>query len=206
MKKSEVTNMYTMEELVPIVAMLVEKFTKKESSSVTYERARQLMDAVIYCIAHLETGKNLLITDSQFPAKEAYRLGYEAVIRKVRKTKEKYNRLIEFFDHYENQNYQATVERALPGFFLYYDARFAPTENIITMDYPVLGLDMQLEGVDMISQYIDAIWEEQQYLMKFPRNEIINQLRSFHPHYEREFFNLMETIQTCKTRSHTFQL
>lgn len=34
---------------------LVEEYTGKESSSVTYERARQLMEAVIYCIAHMDT-------------------------------------------------------------------------------------------------------------------------------------------------------
>ena len=59
-------------------------------------------------------------------------------------------------------------------------------ETIITMDYPVYGLDMRLEGIDKISQYIDAIWEEQCYLRKYPRSYIINELRSFHSRYEQE--------------------
>lgn len=41
---------YKMEELIPIVAKLSEKYTGFESSSITYEKARQLMGAVIYCI------------------------------------------------------------------------------------------------------------------------------------------------------------
>ena len=42
--------MYTMEELVPIVGRLAEKYCAGESSSVTYEKAEQLMGAVLYCI------------------------------------------------------------------------------------------------------------------------------------------------------------
>ena len=213
--KSDVTDIYPMEELIPVVGKLAEAFTAKESSSVTYERARQLMEAVIYCIAHYESGQSesqlqesreLLSTcpvctgrigemvQEMPPAEETYRLGYEAVIRKVKETQEKYNELMKFFDHYGNQNYRDTVEKALPGFFLYYDARYAPMDHIITMDYPVFGVDMQLEGIDRIRQYIDAIWEEQCYLMKFSRNDVISVLRSFHPRYEREYFNLREII------------
>ena len=72
--------------------------------------------------------------------------------------------------------------------------KFAPMENIITMDYPVFGLDMELEGIDMIRQYIDAIWEEQHYLMKFPRNFVVDKLRAFHTKYEKEYFNLKEIV------------
>lgn len=195
MTKSDVVKIYTMEELIPIVAELTEAFTSKESSSITYERARQFMEAVIYCIAHLETGADSLMTHSVLPAKEAYRLGYDAVMEKVKKTQEKYNGLMKFFDHYGNKNYRDTVEKALPGFFLYYDVKFAPMENIITMDYPVFALDMNLEGIDMIRQYIDAIWEEQCYLRKLPREYVISRLRSFHPRYEEEYFNLREILE-----------
>ncbi|MGN0482924.1 MAG: DUF6179 domain-containing protein [Lachnospiraceae bacterium] len=195
MKKSDVTTLYTMEELLPIVGKLADEFTSKESSSVTYERARQLMNAVIYCIAHLETNEHLPANQHVLPAEEAYQIGYQAVIEKVKDTQKKYNELITFFDSYENRNYRDTVEKGLPGFFLYYDAKFAPMDTILTLDYPILGLDMTLEGIDMIRQYIDAIWDEQSYLAKFPRPYVISELRSFHPTYEREFFNLQEILQ-----------
>ena len=53
---------------------------------------------------------------------------------------------------------------------------------------------MNLEGID-IRQYIDSIWSEQCYLMKFPKNYIISELRSFHPKYEKEYFNIKEIIE-----------
>ena len=214
MKKSDVTSIYSMEDLLPIVARLTEAYTSKESSSITYEKARQFMDAVIYCIAHCEeenvlreSGKDgkenekesskelVAFNSSVLSATEAYELGYQMVVEKVRQTIDKYNELMLYFDHYGNTNYRDTVEKALPGFFMYYDAKYAPMEHIITMDYPVFGLDMELEGIDMIRQYLDAIIIEQQYLMQFDRNKIIKTLRAFHPRYEKEYFNLKEIVE-----------
>ena len=43
-----------MEELLPVVAALGEKYTGYEHSSVTYEKAQMLMEAVLYCIGEYE--------------------------------------------------------------------------------------------------------------------------------------------------------
>ena len=45
---------YQMEELLPLVSALTDKFTSKESSSVTYETAQMLMEAVLFCIQEYE--------------------------------------------------------------------------------------------------------------------------------------------------------
>lgn len=51
MKKSDVTALYPMEELIPLVGMLAEAFTAKESSSVTFERAKAAHGVchLLYC-------------------------------------------------------------------------------------------------------------------------------------------------------------
>ena len=195
MNKFDVTALYSMEELLPVVSTLVEEFTGKESSSVTYERTRQLMEAVIYCIAHLEIKDAPVAVDGVLSARDAYRMGYDSVVEKVGKTLEKYNDMMEFFDCYGNRNYGDTVEKAFPGFFLYYDPKFAPMDHIITMDYPIFNIDSQGEGIDIITQYIDCIWEEQMYLKQYPREYVVEMLRSFHPRYEGEFFNLREILE-----------
>lgn len=174
---------------------LVEEYTGKESSSVTYERARQLMEAVIYCIAHMEVKDDLVSTEGILDARMAYNLGYDAVIEKVEKTLNRYNNLMEFFDHYGNRNYADTVEKGLSAFFMNYNPKYEPTDQIITMDYPVFDVDTKLEGIDIIAQYIDCIWEEQIYLRQYPREYVVEMLRSFHPRYEGEFFNLREILE-----------
>lgn len=199
MKKTAIADRYTMEELLPIVGKLAEEYTSKESSSVTYERARQFMEAVLYCIDHLEEGDSQNVSLSRkLSASEAYKLGVYAVVEKVKETQRKYNELMEFFDDYGNRNYRDTVKKAIAGFFLYYDVKYAPMESIITMDYPMFGLDMELEGIDRIRQYLDAIWEEQCYLQQFPREDIICRLRMFHTRYEREYFNIKEIFDNSR--------
>ena len=45
---------YEMEELITIVGRLAEKYNAHESTSMTYEKAEQLMEAILYCIHETE--------------------------------------------------------------------------------------------------------------------------------------------------------
>ena len=69
---------YEMDELMPVVAELTRKYTSGEISSVTYETARHLMEAVLYCIGELESG-SLPVGGKALSAGQAYRLGCERV-------------------------------------------------------------------------------------------------------------------------------
>ena len=48
---------YEMEELIPLVKELCDRYTGKESTSVTYEAAQRLMEAVLYCIHETAAGR-----------------------------------------------------------------------------------------------------------------------------------------------------
>ena len=79
---------YTMEELLPVVGKLTEKYTSLSSTSVTYETAQQLMGAVLYCLREAEyeavkTGKNSVATASDMDLWRFYQQGYEAVLDSV---------------------------------------------------------------------------------------------------------------------------
>ena len=45
-----------MEELVPIVGKLAGEYMGHASTSVTYETAEQLMEAVLYCVREAQSG------------------------------------------------------------------------------------------------------------------------------------------------------
>ncbi|MGN0155374.1 MAG: DUF6179 domain-containing protein [Lachnospiraceae bacterium] len=189
-------NNYPMEELIPIVAELAERFTSKESTSVTYERAKSLMEAVLYCIAEaeLKTENGTAIVGKSMTAKQAYEAGYQMVFDKVRISRETYNEMILTFSAYGNENYRDTVEKAIPGFFRYYDARFAPQETIITMDYPTLCPVHPLSGIDAMSKYIEYICLEQLFFSRLPEKYIYMVLASYHDTYEMEFFNICSIV------------
>lgn len=184
---------YEMEELIPIVAGLADQYTSKESTSISYERANHLMEAVLYCIDQCSEGRQL--TGSRgLTAIEAYRYGYELVVQKVKRTQELYNEMIMDFCAYGNENYRETVERAMPGFFRYYDAKFAPQETIITMDYPTIRPIADKTGINAVAKYIEYISYEQRFLRALPEKYICDILLRFQPDYGKQFYNICEII------------
>lgn len=181
---------FTMEELLPIVAELAEKYTRGESSSVSYERARELMEAVLYCINETGTEGSEHLMRSGMSAGEAYEAGCRLVAEKVKMTTELYKGFICEFRYFGNENYRDTVTKAIPGFLEHYDVRFAPQETIITMDYPVLRPLAECSGIDAVYEYVKAISLEQKFLQKFPEEYVCNVLQRHHAGYRRQFFNL----------------
>lgn len=198
-------NCYETKELIPIVAKLAEKYTSKESTSVTYENARCLMEAVVYCInvcqashddniSYVKGTKNQPATQKKISAEDAYSLGYEKVIQKVRNTQDIYNRMIVDFKAYGNENYYDTVTKGLSGFFKYYNPRFAPHETIITMDYPVLCPIVGMTGINAVEKYVNCIRLEQKFMKAFPEEYIILTLSRFQADYTKQFYNICGII------------
>ena len=184
---------YEMEELLPIVAALAEQYTSKESTSVSYEQANRLMEAVLYCIDQCsEVGQ--LASNRGLTAREAYEWGYEFVVQKVKRTQEIYNGMIIDFCAYGNDNYRETVERAIPGFFRYYDAKFAPRETIITMDYPTIRPITDATGINAIAKYIEYISYEQRFLKALPQEYVCDILFRFRPDYGKQFYNICNIV------------
>ena len=184
---------YEMEELVPIVAALSEKYTSKESTSVSYETARQLMEAVMYCINECASDQTL-VSSQRLSAAEAYKYGYEVLIQKVKRTQTAYNEMIVDFCGYGNRNYEATVEKAIPGFFLYYDAQFAPQETIITMDYPTICPVTGKSGIDAIEAYVKYISYEQKFMGTFQRQYVCEILGRDQADHKNGFDNICRVI------------
>lgn len=184
---------FSMEELLPIVAELAEKYTSGESSSVTYERAQGLMQAVLYCINETRQEENVVYA-AGMSAKEAYQIGYRMVVEKAKKTTTLYNKLVSEFQDFGNENYRDTVTKAIPGFLQYYDARFEPYETIITMDYPTIAPVTGITGVDAVYEYVKYISFEQRFLQKFPAEYVCRILEKHHGGYRKQFFNLCGII------------
>lgn len=184
---------YSIEELMPIVVMLAEKKTSKESSSISYEQANWLMEAVLYGINQLKNS-SLPKTKSKLNAKEAYQLGYKTLISRIKETQELYNNMIQNFCAYENENYWDTVTKAIPGFFRYYDPQFAPQDSIITMDYRTILPVEHKTGIDAIQPYVTYLSYEQQFLQELPNEYVISILSEFQANYRKQFYNLSSII------------
>lgn len=191
---------YEMEELVPIVGELVRNYTSNESTSVTYEKAQQLMEAIVFCIqegkkATKEGGALVEVKrHSRLPAKKAYEFGYQCVLKKTKEALALYHRIMEVYQSYGNRALQDTIEKGMPEFFRYYDARFSPQNQILTLDYPtLLGVEME-NGIDAIYQYLEYVELEQRFLAEFPEDYAVECLRGYHGDYEELIINLLSIV------------
>lgn len=183
---------YEAEELLPLVAKLTRKYTSGESSSVPYETARMLMEAVLYCIREGEEGERLSLMPEgggYVPASSLYWQGYERVIEKTKKAREMYDLLIKDFEDYGCRNYYNTVIKGLPQFFLRYDARFCPQDHLLTLDYPSMERDDGLCGIDKIHQYISGLCIEKRFLGIFERGAVAGLLQRTMTDYELIYFD-----------------
>jgi len=194
---------FEMEELIPIVAELAETYTSRESSSITYEKAEQLMQAVLYTINELRFSDADYLVSACMNARQAYDLGYEILCRRVSGCREAYNRMIVDFDDYGNEFYYDTVVKGLPLFFLHYDARYDPQDHLLTLDYITRDFDTELTGIDQISVYLNSILEEQRYLKGFRREYVIDTLMRWNRGYRRLPVNVAEIVQKAEGQDGT---
>lgn len=186
---------FQMEELASIVGELAGKYTGLASTSITYEKAEQLIEAVLYCIREWERTeeKQTLLTD-KISAKQAYELGLNCVEEKVRKALELYNETLRKFSCYENRCLYDTFVKGMPEFFRWYDIRFAPQDAILTLDYPILRDLSGYDGIDRIYGYLTCISLEQTFLQAFPEEYVIRALSGCHPQYRDMIENLCEMV------------
>lgn len=170
--------------LLPAVASLSDRYTSRESSSVTYETANMLMEAVLYCIQEcLGESEHVMTSDAMPEPLVLYEKGYEAVLAKVKSANALYEELIKDFTDYGCRNYGDTVLKGMPAFFLKYDARFCPQDHIITLDYPLLAGDLELCGVDQIHDYLHKLLMEKRFLGHFDKAAVSGLLSELCPEY-----------------------
>lgn len=185
---------YTMEELLPIVGHLAEKYTSHEHTSVSYETAEMLMEAVLYCIREAEAASCGALPAGALSAKQAYAAGAAAVREKVNAALCLYNEIIPEFTCYENRCLQDTFVKGIPAFFKWYDIRFRPQDTILTLDYPILRNLSEYSGIDRIYEYILCIRLEQEFLSMFPEDYVILLLSQSSEDYRDMTENLCETF------------
>lgn len=179
---------YRMKQLLPIVSWLTDKYTSKESSSVPYETAHRLMEAVIYCIDACAQN-SLVQQDNSGNARGVYDSGYEKVIEKVIEAKAVYDQIIINFEDYRCRNYQDTIAKGMPSFFLKYDARFAPQDHLLTLDYPLINGSPDECGVNLIREYLWGIYLEKQFLDCIDKNTVIRLLDAIIPDYQNLYLD-----------------
>lgn len=188
---------YKMEELVPIVAELSDRYTSKESSSISYETANQLMGAVVYCINEWNQAKKEgTVQRKGISAREAYNIGYDLAKQKIKDALAIYHEILAEFDSYGNIYLEETIQKGIPEFFRWYDLDFHPQDTILTLDYPVAEDVYSISGIDAIYVYLQCVQKEQRVLGKMNRSQVIDALEQYNPNYKEMLENLYVAVFT----------
>lgn len=184
------------EELLQIVAELSQKYTGYESTSVTYEKAQMLMEAVLYCLEEYDRSGTDSLIRKEIPVREKYDAGLQLVLQKAENTAGILNQLSACFEDYGVQCLYDTVQKAIPEFLKWYNARFCPQDTIIQMDYPLLADISQSKGVDTVYGYLRSIRTEQRFLHMFARDYVVQVLETYDPNYREMLDNICSIVLT----------
>lgn len=98
------------------------------------------------------------------------------------------------FNAYNNVYYYDTVIKGMPEFFINYDAKYAPQDHLLTLDYPILKNYRHLTGIDLIEKYIYCICLEQKFLNSFSEEEVITILDDYEFDYRESVINIASLV------------
>lgn len=187
---------YQMEELLPIVSELAQKYAGYESTSITYEKAQSLMEAVLFCLSEYNSSAKDSLVQKDISVKEQYNIGAKLLSEKVENIRKIFNEISFQFEDFGVKCLYDTVQKGIPQFLKWYDIKFCPQNTILTLDYPLLIDCSSLTGADAVYKYIWAIQTEQIFLGKFDRNYVMLVLEKYNSEYSDMIENICSIVLT----------
>lgn len=183
-----------MEELLPIISELAQQYTGCESTSITYEKAQSLMEAVLFCLREYGDSCTHTLVSGDISVKEQYKTGRKLLFDKVEEIRKIWNEISLRFADFGVKCLYDTVQKGIPQFLKWYDIRFCPQDTILTLDYPVLADCSTMAGADAVYAYLQAIRTEQVFLEAFDRNYIMRVLEKYDPDYPDMIENICSIV------------
>lgn len=183
-----------MKELLPVVAELAQKYTGCESTSVTYEKAQSLMEAVMFCLNEYTNSGTDTLVSRDISVKEQYKIGRKLLADKVEEIRKIFNGISLRFTDFGVKCLYDTVQKGIPKFLKWYDIRFCPQDTIVTLDYPILVDCSSMRGADAVYVYMRAIRTEQMFLGAFDRYYIIRVLEKYNFEYQDMAENICSIV------------
>ena len=185
-------------ECLNLLAVKSEQYNAGDSSSVRVEVAQSLMASILFTL-----GLTLKAYQNPGDAAEALRNGsVQALYERGRKridtllsaAKVIHKRLTDRLVETPNVFYRSTLVNAVNGFFKLYNADFAAQEIHITADYPLYNPVPKLAGIEFISAYLKAAYNENQFLACFARGDIHHLLCGYAENYAGLLMNIYEPV------------
>lgn len=187
---------YNEKMLYKIYEQTFRRFTSNDSSSISYDKAKMLMGAILYTLKVKEYYhfRDALTTET-VDFEQEYDTCVHLLEKLFHETKTMYEATQQNFKHYNHLVYEDTILKGMPAFFINYDLEFNPSNTLLTLDYPLLlPLSKHHKGIYAIHQYLTMLSYETQLLNAFNPLAIMATLKYYDPHYNDLIFNITSIL------------
>ncbi|WP_286724798.1 DUF6179 domain-containing protein, partial [Pelotomaculum sp. PtaB.Bin117] len=191
-------------QIMSLLASLIIRHTKGESTSVKVETAQSIFMSMLYsidaCMSNFnkpEAAVSFLETHS---VEDAYKKGFALVASCLTKTKALYQGVKDKKLSVPIKAYHLTIDEALPEFFRSYDVVFKAHDTMAGIDYPLLLDDTRVNGIFYIKQYLEKLEIENQFCSLFNNKDVGKLLadygRVYRIDYREALINVFEVLIT----------
>lgn len=172
------------------------KYTSGDSSSVTVERANQLLANISYkiglCLKGQRGVEEAVFLLKECPAAILYQKGEGIAKRRVVLARRLLDKTREIQMTTKNIAYHDTLGEGLQEFFYYYDYRFEANMSPGMVDYPLNMKHPELSGIEFVHEYLQGFYMENQFCMNFDTKVQENIFRGYDKGYDELLINLFE--------------
>lgn len=190
--------------IMTLLADMIMKYTRGESTSVKEETAQRILLSVLYsldawlCTFYYPEDALDLVKAGQL--KDIYQQGLARVELCQTQSEEIYHEIVNHKLAVPIEAYHATIDEALPEFFKKYDVLFAAHDTMAGIDYPLLFDNMRIQGVFYIRQYLETLAMETYFCRLFSvrdiRKLLYNYGRIYRIDYKEALINIFEIVLT----------
>lgn len=189
-----------MNDLALLLEQKIKKYTVNDSSSVTVEKAQQIMNSILYCINgylnSLEDEKISLIDNKYNGAEMLYNKGFNLEKQRFETAKILHNNIINEALYIDNMSYRDTIYKGLGLFFKKYDIYYSAHETPADIDYQLCIHIDNLSGVEYILQYLQQFIIENNFCKNFSIDDITALLKGYDNDYRILLLNVFEIVLT----------
>lgn len=188
-------------QVMVILADLIRKYTKGESSSLKVETTQRLLMSIFYAIdagiSSFDDSQEALHSLESDNIEEIYKRGLDLLESCLTGSQELYQEVEKNKLSVQIEAYHSTIN-ALPDFFLNYDLLYSAQDTMANIDYPLLFDDMSIQGVLYIKQYLEKLRLEDQFCRLFAPGDVnrllYNYGRVYRINYSEALINVFEIV------------
>lgn len=186
-------------QILQLLDEIVYKYNGLDSSSIRKEVLKDISNSNNYTIGvYLKTFRNpdeALKEIKQNGVKKAYQEGRKKIDRMLNIIRLMYIKVKQNKLNIENDTYNDTIIDGIQGFLKIYNPDFKAQDMRITADYPLYNnLIGKLDGVEFIKEYLNSLYLENLFCMKFFEEKIEYLLYGYSHDYKELIINIFEIV------------